>query len=156
VAETDVQSLENWRVNYGGPAKDSDPENGAIQDKELTYLKTGDDLIYVTPKIKSPVRPIYQRLSASLGMFRRKPTDLLGYDSSSIVLIKEQRAETVMFGAIILIGLLMLVGPLWILEFVNGPLQKLGVITSFIVLFLALLSFATIAKPFEILAGAAG
>ncbi|KAF2416911.1 hypothetical protein EJ08DRAFT_97865 [Tothia fuscella] len=54
--------------------------------------------------------------------------------------------------SIFLIGLFMLIAPLWILNIVHPQHWKLGVITIFVVVFLAVLSFVTEAKPFENLA----
>ena len=53
------------------------------------------------------------------------------------------------------LGLIMLIAPLWILAFLEGLVPRLGVISAFIVLFTALLSVTTVAKPFESLAAAA-
>jgi hypothetical protein len=50
----------------------------------------------------------------------------------------------------------MLIAPLWILEFVHGSMNRLAVITGFIVLFLWLIAFGTAARPFESLAATAG
>ena len=122
----------------------------------MHYLKSGDDLIYVLPKEKSPLRRIYNKAeSLGFGWFRRDPTDIVGYDPETTSLLEEERAETVMSRVVLFIGLLMLIGPLWILEYVRGSAQSLAVITGFIILFLGLLSFTTAAKPFESLAAAA-
>ena len=48
-----------------------------------------------------------------------------------------------------------LIAPLWILAFLGGLVQGLGLISAFIVLFVALVAAATVAKPFESLAAAA-
>lgn len=142
----DIRSVEIW-------AKDH--PNG-ILDTELQYVKSGDDLVYVLPKEKSPLRRIYNKAeSLGLGWFRREPTDVIGYDPETTLLQEEERAEIVLNRVILVIGLLMLVGPLWILEFVRSSAQSLAVITCFIFLFLFLISFATAAKPFESLAAAA-
>jgi hypothetical protein len=80
----------------------------------------------------------------------------MGYDEPNLMLWNEQHAQAFFTKATMVVGLGMLIGPLWVLEFVNGPLQRLGVITAFVVLFLFLLSVATTARPIESLAGAAG
>ena len=50
----------------------------------------------------------------------------------------------------------MLIAPMWILQALDGrTLPKLGTITAFIVTFLMLVSYATLAKPFETLAATA-
>lgn len=59
----------------------------------------------------------------------------------------------------IIVGLAMLIGPLWILQHLStepSNLQvRLGVITGFIALFTILTSLFTVAKAFEILAATA-
>ncbi|MCJ1396330.1 hypothetical protein MMC18_009219 [Xylographa bjoerkii] len=146
VATKDIRSLDAWAI---------DNPNGILAE-ELHYLKSGDDLIYVLPKEKSPLRRIYNKAeSLGLGWFRRHPTDILGYDPESTSLQEDERAETVISRVVLVIGLVMLIDPLWILEYVQGSAQSLAVITGFIILFLGLLTFTTAAKPFESLAAAA-
>ena len=53
------------------------------------------------------------------------------------------------------IGLIMLIAPLWILTYLGGLARRLAVSSAFIVLFVVLISWTTVAKPFESLAAAA-
>ena len=53
------------------------------------------------------------------------------------------------------LGLIMLIAPLWILAFLGELVPRLAVISAFVLLFVVLLSFTTVAKPFESLAAAA-
>ena len=53
------------------------------------------------------------------------------------------------------LGLLLLLGPMWILQFMSQNTRRLGVITGFVLVFAALLVSATVAKPFEVLAATA-
>jgi accessory gene regulator protein AgrB len=53
------------------------------------------------------------------------------------------------------IGLTMLIAPMWILQALDDPRKKLAVITAFIVVFLGMVSYATVAKLPEILAATA-
>jgi hypothetical protein len=55
----------------------------------------------------------------------------------------------------IFIGLLLLFGPMWWLQFVADNVKRLGIITGFVTVFTALLTGVTVAKPFEVLAAAA-
>ncbi|MCJ1249376.1 hypothetical protein MMC30_006599 [Trapelia coarctata] len=146
VAARDIRSVEAWVTDHPS----------GILDSELQYVQSGDDLVYVLPKEKSPLRRIYNK-AESLGLhwFRREPTDAIGYDPETTLLQEEERAEAVLSRVILLIGLLMLIGPLWILESVKTTIHSLAVITCFIVLFLFLVSFATAARPFESLAATA-
>jgi small-conductance mechanosensitive channel len=54
-----------------------------------------------------------------------------------------------------LIGLIMLIAPLWILNYVTRFIARLVIITAFVVVFLCLIQSVTIAKPFETLAATA-
>ena len=115
-----------------------------------------DDLIYLAPRAESAFRRLYTAIALRwVPWFRRHPSDQLGYDPRTTVLLDDEAAEAFFTRLTILTGLVMLISPLWILEFVIDPLHRLGVITAFILLFFALLAFATTARPFESLAGAA-
>ena len=57
--------------------------------------------------------------------------------------------------SIITAGLVMLLAPLWWLEFVDNSKIKLAVMTGFICVFVGLMSTATVNKPFEIVAATA-
>ncbi|KAI0125318.1 hypothetical protein BJ170DRAFT_727234 [Xylariales sp. AK1849] len=63
--------------------------------------------------------------------------------------------DVMVFGFIISLGLLLLLGPMWALQFVTDNVKQLTIITVFILIFTALLSSATVAKPFEVLAATA-
>jgi len=89
-------------------------------------------------------------------MFDRKPTDATAYDPDAMFLQDDAWAEAMLTRVLILAGLVMLIGPLWILNFVDGINQRLGVITAFVVLFLLFLATVTAARTFEALAAAAG
>lgn len=49
----------------------------------------------------------------------------------------------------------MLLTPMWILQALHNDNAKLAVITAFVVVFLGLVAYATVAKPFETLAATA-
>ena len=57
-----------------------------------------------------------------------------------------------------ILGVAMLVGPLWWLQYLsakNNTEHRLAVITGFLVVFTILLSILTVARPFEVLAATA-
>lgn len=72
---------------------------------------------------------------------------------------KDRLFEKIMTVFTIIVGLAMLIGPLWILQHLStepSNLQvRLGVITGFIALFTILTSLFTVAKAFEVLAATA-
>jgi len=63
--------------------------------------------------------------------------------------------DTLTDNIILLAGLLMLFGPMWWLNYVSDDNKRLGIITGFVFFFSVVLASATIAKPFEVLAGTA-
>lgn len=147
VIARDIRSLKNWMAGWPN----------AIPDEESGYLNEKDDLVYVVPKSETSISRKFKDF-AVLGRpwFRRYSKGHPTYVMDCITLYDEEKAEAFFARATLLLGLAMFIGPLWILEFVSGPLSRLGVITSFIVLFIVLVSVMTTARPFESLAAAAG
>lgn len=72
---------------------------------------------------------------------------------------KDRLLDKIMTVFTIIVGLAMLIGPLWILQHLStepSNLQvRLGVITGFVALFTILTSLFTVAKAFEVLAATA-
>jgi hypothetical protein len=68
---------------------------------------------------------------------------------------RNEKLEGFVTIVICLVGLLMLIAPLWILKAVGQPGPRLEIITAFIIVFLGLIQSVTIAKPFETLAATA-
>jgi len=78
------------------------------------------------------------------------------YDKDHITYISDKRIERFVSFVIVLVGLFMLITPMWILQALGGrTVAKLGTITAFIVVILGLVSYATVAKPFETLGATA-
>lgn len=67
----------------------------------------------------------------------------------------DKRIDRFIATFITVLGIIVLTAPLWILVLMNGLIQKLSVISIFILFFAILLSFTTVARPFESLATAA-
>ena len=68
---------------------------------------------------------------------------------------KEKRVERFSSTIIALVGLCMIIGPLWILEFVHHSVFRLAIISGFVVVFFVVVGVATTARIFEVLAAAA-
>ena len=147
VAKKDVTSLENWFYNNGN----------AILKAETEYIKRSSDLFYVVPKSKSPLRVLLEHSHRFrlLKLWQEKNVDATGYSDENVLYFSDEKIDRFIATFIMVLGLIMLVAPLWILAFLGGLVQRLGVISAFIVLFVALISVTTVAKPFEILAAAA-
>lgn len=82
-------------------------------------------------------------------------SDLPTHCHETIQLYSDERIDIFVTFTSVVIGLAMLIAPIWILAYTAPVAAKLAIITAFILLFLALVSFGTNAKPFESLAATA-
>lgn len=146
---SDVKNIKNWHFNHG---------YSAIAADEQEYLEHQNDLVCVTHKTKTPLRRVIDksRRLRTLGIWRTKIEDPVPqYDSQYVSYYSDQRIDGFASGFIVLVGLTMLVTPIWVLNFVESMNSKLIVITIFTVFFLLVMSFAMVAKPFEALGATA-
>ena len=147
VPKKDLCSLENWFYNNGN----------AILAEEMDYIKHHSDLFSLVPTPKSPLRSLLERSShfRLLRLWQQNEVDHSARQDENVHYISDRKIDSFIATFIISLGLIMLIAPLWILAFLGGLVQRLGVISAFIVLFVALVSITTVAKPFESLAAAA-
>jgi hypothetical protein len=147
--EQDLQSLGAWHWNHN---------DCAIAEEEKLYLTQTHDLFSLVPRVKTPLRRLLDRSRKfRLHPFwhdRNKP-ELPFYDNKVVTYISDKRIDKFITIIIITVGMAMLIAPIWILQALEQPSLKLGTITAFIVLFLGMISYATVAKPFETLAATA-
>jgi hypothetical protein len=149
-AQKDLLSLKNWHYNHS---------DCAIASKEQDYLQHDLDLFSVAPREKTPLRRF---LETSL-WFRdnplwkkKKAPDPPAYDRDAVAYISDTRINRFITCLIVFVGMAMLIAPMWVLQALDDPLKKLAVITAFLIVFLGLVSYATVARPAEILAATAG
>ncbi|PSN71195.1 hypothetical protein BS50DRAFT_673814 [Corynespora cassiicola Philippines] len=147
-----IRSISNWLWNA----------SNAISDVEAGYIDKRYDLIPLVPRHTTPLRALLERSSrfrlarlwsnpppkASLEIADFPCPETMHYSS-------ETRIETTIGITITVLGMCMLIAPLWILASTEGTMKRLAVITGFIVLFLGLVAFTTVARPFESLAATA-
>ena len=147
VPRKDIISLENWLYNHPN----------AILPAETEYIKRPSDLFTLVPASKSPLRLLLERSShfRLLKLWRQKPSDSTMVRDENVHYISDARIDHFVTVFIISIGLIMLIAPLWILTYLGGLARRLAVISAFIVLFVIVISWTTVAKPFESLAAAA-
>jgi hypothetical protein len=135
-----------------------------VDELETAFIDHHDDLVAVTPKDRSWFRNVLERtfvlrVPCVRGIFEREPEE---YDTintnARTIWQNDRRVEGLSSGVIAIVGLGMLLGPLWILEVFKDadPVVRLGIITGFITLFFILVAVATTAKVSESLAAAAG
>ncbi|ETS74199.1 hypothetical protein PFICI_14065 [Pestalotiopsis fici W106-1] len=143
----DVKSVKNWHFNH---------DHAAVAAAEQKYLDHEADLFSMaTTKGRSPLRQVIDsslRLR-TLGLWsvEKANSAVPAYDSGNISYYSDKRIDAFVSGLIVLIGITMLITPIWILQSLNSMQSKLFVITVFILVFLLVLSLAMVAKPFEAL-----
>lgn len=145
----DIKSVRNWHYNHS---------NLAISAPETSYLSHDLDLYNVVPKEKTPLRRLLDRSRKFRIHFlwrKAQAPDLPLYDQDVITYTDDKRIDRFVTIVIVGVGTVMLLAPMWILQALQSNGLKLGVITVFVVVFLGLVSYATVAKPFETLAATA-
>lgn len=145
-----IQNIVTWHNNH---------QNRAISEEEQSYLYRPLDLFSLVPKEKSPLRRLLERSPRfrihHFWRHKRQP-ELPVYDKDVITYISDKRIEKFATAIIVIVGLVMIITPMWILQALGGrTVHKLGTITAFIVGFLGIVSYATAAKPFETLGATA-
>lgn len=96
------------------------------------------------------------RTKIFLPLFRKTRHDLGEVDTETLLYSNDRDVEIFTTVAIFLAGAIMLVAPLWILQAIHVFQGRLVVITVFILVFLSILTWSTVGKPFEVLAATAG
>ncbi|KAH8724700.1 hypothetical protein GQ44DRAFT_617498 [Phaeosphaeriaceae sp. PMI808] len=150
VPKRNVGSISNWLSN----------EQNAILDDEIAYMKMTPDLVQLVPKSITPLRWLLEKSSKFRlsKLWARKSYSLPTYYEThpgTVHYSSDTRIERVLGIIITVLGMGMLIAPLWVLAYTGIMWKRLCVITSFIVLFLGMVAFTTAARPFESLAAAA-
>lgn len=145
----DVKSIRNWHFNH---------DYQAIARQEQKYLENERDLIALSPKEKSAVR---QALDGSLRLrtlpiWKHRDVDVPEHDSDHLQYYSDKRMDQFSSAVVVLIGVGMLISPIWVLQATSVFQSKLIVITVFISVFLIVVSAAMTTRPFEALAATAG
>ncbi|KAK4112398.1 hypothetical protein N656DRAFT_709377 [Canariomyces notabilis] len=143
----DIKSLKHWHYNHS---------NVAIAREEQTYLNN-EDLVRVVQEDRTPLRRVIDsslRLR-TLPIWRLRKHEAPVYDADYVSYYSGKRIDGFASTMIVTIGATMLIAPIWILQALNTLTMKLGVITIFILIFLLLISFAMVSKPFEALGATA-
>lgn len=138
----------------------------AIDTKESEYIDHDDDLISIHPKTKSPGRNFLEKFAFGSRwnprgipwlrswFSREAPKDVVSLKNEGTVWPNDQRMEKVSSFVISVVGLAMLIGPIWALAYLESRTVRLGVISGFIVLFFVVLA-VTRSRLYEALAATA-
>ncbi|KAL2050846.1 hypothetical protein ABVK25_008907 [Lepraria finkii] len=153
-----INNVRQWLINANHP----------IAQEEVAFVgeEGEDDLIPVTSKPKTPLRRFIDKfnLLRLAACFReRKKNERLftqdDFEMQTTVYSKDSILDGVVTFITVMLGLAMLIGPLWLLQRLSNNQStlhaRLGVITGFLALFTPLPSLFTVAKPFEVLAATA-
>ncbi|KAK7943546.1 uncharacterized protein PG986_012659 [Apiospora aurea] len=145
VPKGNINNINTWLSNNCYP----------IEDAEVESLKA-KDLIPVARSQKSLLRQLFEEyvLIPTRGLFgllgeRNGPEQTNIYGS-------DEPMEAIASASVFVVGMVTLIAPLWTLSVTHDMFKRLGVITAFIAVLLGVLTSATLAKPFEILAATAG
>ncbi|KAH0556095.1 hypothetical protein GP486_005971 [Trichoglossum hirsutum] len=143
VPEKDVTSISNWFHNY----------QNAIWHEETEYTNKPKDLFSIVPKAKTPLRQLLERSShfRLCKLWRKGPSS----EDEDIHFSSDQRIDLFVTLTVTILGSVMLIVPLWLLPFVTRTVQRLEIITAFVVVFLCFVSFAMVARPSESLGATA-
>lgn len=127
----------------------------SIKAEEMKFIDHEHDLISINHHPSTPLGKIltamkFVRLSS---LMRAKPVD--GAHSSSTHYASDEALGHLSTGSVIFLGFVMLLCPIWWLEYVNDSKTRLGIITGFLAFFMSLMSLATVNRPFEVVASSA-
>ncbi|KAI1350877.1 hypothetical protein F5Y01DRAFT_284593 [Xylaria sp. FL0043] len=144
----DVKSLRTWHDNH---------QNVAIDEEEHRYLEEDQDLIRLRSCDKTPLRNwIDNSLTLrTLSVWKKQSRAVPEYDASNVSYYSNTGMDAFASAVIVFIGASILITPIWILQAIENLQIKLAVITAFILVFLLLLSFVMVSKPFEALGATA-
>ncbi|KZM19458.1 hypothetical protein ST47_g9359 [Ascochyta rabiei] len=149
VAPRHVESLKFWHESA----------QYAVEDAEKRYLNQSHDLIRVVPKYVAPLRRLLEKSSrfrlSKFWTMKIPPLPQHSTHPEEIHYSSDAKIDNLVGVTITMLGMIMLVTPLWILNETSGLRARLAIITGFVVLFLGFVAFTKVAKPFESLAAAA-
>ncbi|KAJ5661095.1 uncharacterized protein N7484_000467 [Penicillium longicatenatum] len=145
-----IKNILNWH----------ETNEGAILDVEKNYIREEEDLITITPSAKTPLHRVLEKthwFNTSRFFRQHRPRSKAFCDDETIFFHSKRKIEIFDTTIVLLVGLAMLLIPIWILDLVvKSSTARLGVISLFIALFLFGVQMVTGARPGETLAATAG
>jgi hypothetical protein len=130
-----------------------------INEDEASFLDHTSDLIAIVPRTRPPLSRWLGHCKEMLRFLKHRflswhVNKLPGVDPIATRSKQSELRSFTNFG-IILVGLVMLLAPIWWLEYILDSRQRLGIITGFICGFTLLLTLGTVSRPFEVVAATA-
>ncbi|KAI0185565.1 hypothetical protein EV127DRAFT_441135 [Xylaria flabelliformis] len=144
----DIKSLRTWHANH---------QNRAIDEEEQRYLENQQDLIRLKSIDKTPLRNWIDNSLAlrTLSIWKKQSRAVPDYEAKNVSYYSNTSMDAFASGMIVFIGASLLITPIWILQAIENLQIKLAVITAFVLVFLLVLSFVMVSKPFEALGATA-
>jgi hypothetical protein len=132
-------------------------KHGAISQSERTFVNKASDLIAINSRIRPPLGQWIEACQSLhlWKVFRAKAVTGLHVESEKTVYSSDSKFEGFTTICIIATGLLMLLAPMWWLEYVSDSVTRLKIITGFLCVFISIMTIATINRPFEVVAATA-
>jgi hypothetical protein len=110
--------------------------------KERKFVEAEGDLIALVARLRSLLYRGLEKVSLIRYLFRQGPRDD-PVDTGSMQYFSDRRLEVSAAVGVMIVGLALLLGPIWGLEFVHSSLDKLVIITAFVIVFAVLLFCST-------------
>lgn len=126
----------------------------AVHSDEQDYIEHVKDLITLSPKPQTSMDRFCARFAFVQWLFWRRATKSPAYESG-ILICNDETMQWFADSIIICLGLTMLFGPMWWLNWVTDDVDRLAIITCFVFVFAMGLRAISRPKPFEVLAGTA-
>jgi hypothetical protein len=146
-----IKNLRNWFDN----------NRQAISDEEAGFINR-DDIICMSSTEQSAARQIFDEciLKYTKGIFRcfakkREEMHISTMDSKHTFISDDTKTDKLATTALFLVGLSVIVVPLWVLWLLQTTRAKLIAISIFILIFLVFLLTCTVARPLQVLAATA-
>lgn len=123
----------------------------------MNFLTHKHDLISINSEVTTPLQRFLENFRIiRLGRFMRAKVDPSYQSVSGNTHYADDTALVNLSSAsIIILGLGMLLGPIWWLEYVSNSKVRLAIITGFLAVFTGLMTAATVNQPFQVVASSA-
>ena len=126
----------------------------AVHPDEQGYIEHLDDLITLSQRHKTSVQKLCERAAFVRWLPWRKAKTLPDFETN-VRIGSDDTMHWLADSVTICLGVAMLLGPMWWLEWISSDVKRLTIITCFIVVFAIGLRAISRAQPFEILAATA-
>ena len=149
-----VQNVKNWLDNRSS-ANPLDINSGPILDEERQYLDAGIDLICLSRPSTTPVARMLKHSSIGRWLLHKDVKEGQANDPETTY-HSRKKTDLIANMIVVMLGLTMLYGPMWWLNFVIDDVKRLAIISAFVFIFAIGLCLVGSGRPFETLAATAG